>query len=261
MQEDLDSFNLACTDRLFLGEGLFETIRVFGSKPCFSELHWQRLRSSASRLGLSFSLSVEAWQQLLLEKIQQEHLFEGGIKIILTGGEAPRNLIAKGQRNQLLLQCFTYKPVVTPLRLTSAAWQRDKNNPLYQVKTINYLEAILARRKAKEKGADDVLFFNTQDKVTETTCANIFFVCKGRIVTPCIKDGVLAGITRARVLEKCQTLSLACDVLSIERKIIQNAEAVFLTNTLQGIHYVSSIDEQSFIENHPLIEQLRTLIG
>ena len=222
MQDAQDGFNLACNDRLFLGESLFETIKVQEAKPCFSELHWQRISNSAKSLGQSF-IPFKDWQQLLLEKIQQEQLIEGGIKAIWTGGEAPRTLIAQGQHNQLLLQCFSYELIRKPVRLIFAPWLRDLKNPIYQLKTINYLEAILARRKARQEGADDALFFNTQGQVTEATCANIFFIYQEKIITPSLKDGVLPGITRFRVLNHCQKLNIAYEETSINKKLIQAA--------------------------------------
>jgi len=261
MHENHNGFNLAGNDRIFLGEGLFETIKVTKSKPCFSAVHWQRLNNSAKTLGLSFDLSIEAWQQLLLEKIRQEKLLDGGIKVILTGGVAARGLIATGQHNQLLLQCFSYAPLLKPIRLTIASWLRDANNSLYQLKTINYLEAIIARRQAIQEGADDALFFNTQQYVTEATCANVFFLHQGRIITPLLTDGVLAGITRFRILNHCHHLNLDYAEVSINKEIISESEAVFLSNSLQGIHTVSAINHQAFAKENPIINHLIDLLA
>ncbi|RUR12424.1 aminotransferase class IV [Legionella sp. km772] len=256
MQPEQEGFKLAPNERLFLGEGLFETIKVLKSKPCFAELHWQRLRNSAQALGFSFTLSLEAWRHSLLAKIQQERLLDGGIKAIWTGGEASRGLISEGQNSQLLLHAFSFQTLFKPVRLKTASWLRDANNPLYQLKTINYLEAILARRQAMQEGADDALFFNTQHCVTEASCANIFFLQEGRLLTPAQTEGVLPGITRSRILNHCRHLNLAYAEVSITRELIKQSEAVFLTNALQGIHYVAAIDQHEFLPNHPTVSRL-----
>ncbi len=74
-----------------------------------------------------------------------------------------------------------------------------------QLKSINYLEAIIARRHALERGADDVLFFNMEQYATETTVANLFIVAKGDILTPAVSQGILPGITRHRILHLAST--------------------------------------------------------
>ncbi len=73
-------------DRIFLGEGLFETIRVNSSKPSFAYMHWERLGNSARQLGIPFEISFDDWFEHLIQKIQKDNLYHGGIKAILSGG-------------------------------------------------------------------------------------------------------------------------------------------------------------------------------
>ncbi len=261
MSQNFKAFTLAANDRIFIGEGLFETIKVAQSIPLFSELHWHRMSLSAQDIGLDFVLSVEDWNCMLLKKIQEEGMLDGGIKVIFTGGKAARDLIAKGQDNQFLLHCFSFSQYLKPVHLIEAPWTRDANNPIYQVKTINYLEAIFARRIAKEKNADDVLFFNNQAYVTEASCANIFFIQDDKVLTPSLSDGVLAGITRSRILNHCQQLNIEYDELSITREIMDQAEAVFLCNSLQNIYSVCSIEQKKIPINHSIVNQLKTLLA
>jgi 4-amino-4-deoxychorismate lyase len=256
MEQDQHRFELASDDRIFLGEGLFETIKINHSKPCFYELHWQRLTRSAQNLGIPFLLSVAEWRNALLQKIQYDKMAQGGLKVILSGGRAPRGLTAQGEQSTLLLHSFTYPKQKKSLRVLSASWIRDEKNPLYQLKTLNYLEAITARRRAEEQGADDVFFFNTKSHLMEATCANVFLLYEGRLLTPPQEDGVLPGITRLRIMKHCAELAIPCKELSISLKMIKASDAVFLTNTLQGIQYVSSVDGKKFAVTHPTIELL-----
>ncbi len=145
-------------ERIFLGEGLFETLRVLGGKPCYSEFHWQRLQNAAFFLQLPFELSFPVWCENLTQCIHLNRLQEGGIKVILGAGNAPRGLTARSDASHLVFTAFTYLMDSNTVKLNSASWLRDSKNPIYQLKSINYLEAIIARRQVQLSGADDVLF-------------------------------------------------------------------------------------------------------
>lgn len=248
--------SFAINDRIFLGEGLFETLRVEHSQPLFANLHWQRLSHSALQLGIFFDLSFDDWLVCLLDQIRRDHLDHGGIKAILSGGPAPRGLAQYGQASQLIFQTFHYTAQSDPVSLMSIPWLRDATNPVYQLKTVNYLEAIIARRQALANEVDDALFYNTQHHVTETTCANLFIIQDNQVVTPPLTDGVLPGIMRSRVQSICEHLKISCKEHSLTKSMVENADAVFITNALQGIRCVSALDDVDLKTGHPLIEQL-----
>lgn len=253
-------FSFKKDDRIFLGEGLFETIKVDESRPCYPQLHWQRMHDSAYQLGIPFDVTVDAWCRYLQDQIKQDHLLQGGIKVILSGDSAPRGLIQQATMSHLRLQTFAYALEDRPARLLSAKWLRDESNPLYQFKSVNYLEAILARRHALVSGADDALFFNLQQHATETTCANLFLIKDDALYTPPLMDGVLPGITRARILGLAAENRLAYYEQSISKSMLVNAEAVFICNALQGIRIVQSLDENRFAINHPMLMSLTALL-
>ena len=160
----------------------------------------------------------------------------------------------------MFLQTFAYTKLTEPVRLLSAPWLRDEANPVYQHKSVNYLEQIIALRQVYAEKADDVLFFNTKHHATETTCANLFIIKDQRLYTPPIADGVLPGITRSRIVDLCQQQRLGCIEQSLTKTLIIGADAVFICNSLQGIRRVVKIDQHSFIDNHPLVEQLIKLL-
>ncbi len=248
-------------DRIFLGEGLFETIKVDSSVPCFANLHWQRLANAARQLGIPFELSADDWFEHLTQQIKRDNLYHGGIKAILSGGPAPRGLAERGQVSQLIFQTFNYQILNQPIRLISVPWLRDETNPLYQLKTVNYLEAILARRHALSLKADDALFFNLQHYATETTCANLFLIKDNQLITPCLEHGVLPGITRARILKLCEEEHISYCETAVTKSIFAEVDAVFITNSLHGIRRVLAIDQTILEVNHPLIDRLITLLA
>lgn len=261
LTEGESRFAFPIDDRVFLGEGLFETLRVEEAKPCCAYLHWQRLSNSAQKLDIPFDLSFEHWLEHLLNKIKQDNLYHGGIKAILSGGSAPRGLATRGQVSQLIFQAFNYSVETHPLRLVSASWRRDGTNPIYQVKSVNYLEAIFARRQAMALGADDALFFNVQQHATETTCANLFLIQDKHLLTPPVTDGVLPGITRSRLLQFTKEHGISCMEVSITKTMLKKAEVLFVTNSLQGIRPVLSLDNVVFTVEHPLLNQLSSFLS
>jgi 4-amino-4-deoxychorismate lyase len=96
-------------DRFFLGEGLFETIRVINDTPCYLNLHWQRLNEGAEKLGIPWNMSLNQWHQELLQSWQETKVSQGGIKVILTSGRASRGLANYGSQQTLLMQSFAYE--------------------------------------------------------------------------------------------------------------------------------------------------------
>ncbi|MGQ3888106.1 aminotransferase class IV [Legionella sp. CNM-1927-20] len=252
--------NFVSHDRLLLGEGLFETIKVVGGEPCYADLHWQRLSQSANFLEIPFNLSLAEWLDKLSLYIKSIELNNGGIKVILSGGSAERGLNAKGKTPYLFLEAFKYQQNHSPAILTKAPWLRDSNNPIYKIKSINYLEAIMAYRYAKEKGADDALFFNLDQFALETTIANLFLIINNQLITPSLSYNILPGITRSRILAMCQKLNKPYVETSVSMSMLAQAEAVFICNTLHTIRPVKALDEFNYPEKHPLLEELAELI-
>ncbi|CAM2930804.1 aminotransferase class IV [Legionella worsleiensis] len=248
-------------DRIFLGEGLFETIKVDSSHPCFAALHWQRMADSAHQLGIAFDLSLDDWYDCLIQQIRRDNLYHGGVKAILSGGSAPRGLVERSQVSQLILQTFNYQKANHPVRLVASSWLRDAANPIYRMKTVNYLEAVLARRQAITMGADDALFFNLHHCATETTCANLFLIKNNQLITPPLDHGILPGITRSRIVSLCEDQGIPFREQGVTKAMINEADALFIANSLHGIRAVFSVDEVIFAVTHPLIEQLIALLS
>jgi len=242
----------AADDRIFLGEGLFETIRVDNLRPCNSPLHWQRMNAAALMLNIPFDLSLDSWKSQLTQCIEQASFKVTGVKIILSAGQAPRGLVAQSETSFLSFNAFNYLINPEPLRLITAAWRRDANNPIYQIKSINYLESVIARRQAVAAGGDEALFFNLSDQATETTIANLFIIKNDQIYTPPATSGLLAGITRNRILKICADSKLACSEAPLSRKQVLEADMVFVSNVIQGIRVVKSLDGIDVPTEHAL---------
>ncbi|QRN03133.1 4-amino-4-deoxychorismate lyase [Legionella sp. MW5194] len=240
-------------DRIYLGEGLFETLRVQDGTPCYPDLHWQRLHDSAARLHIALELPYAHWLQRLQQCLLEAKEPVNGVKALLSGGRAARGLLTTGTEPQLVLTAFHYSPATTPLTLVSSRWQRDRNNPVYGLKSINYLEAIMARRQAVERGADDVLFYNTEGEATETTVANLFMISGNCLYTPPLSCGLLAGIIRQRLLTQAGDWGVICQELPLTQHQLYSAEALFVCNALQGVQAVQRLDNAAYDSHHPLL--------
>jgi 4-amino-4-deoxychorismate lyase len=244
-------------DRIFLGEGLFETLGVEQRRPLYPQLHWQRMREAASVLNIAFDVSYTVWCEHLNACIQEAKINTGGVKVILSGGCAPRGLDRHADISSLGFDAFFFNPEQHPLRLISAPWLRDAKNPLYRLKSVNYLESILARRHAKIAEADDALFFNMELHATETTVANVFIIQQDKLLTPLLTDGALAGTIRARVLLLAKKAGISAIETSIDKKTIANADGIVVTNALQGMRTVKSFDGVSVNTEHPVVRCLQ----
>lgn len=243
-------------DRIFLGEGLFETIKFEAKQMLYSELHWQRMHDSAKALHIPFNISFATWQETLQKAIQENILEEGGIKVTLGNGPALRGLEAKSEHSQLFFHVFPTPDAHKPLKLVEAPWVRDSNNPIYQYKTINYLESIMARRFAHAQDADDALFFSSQGAILETTVANIFVIKNNTVYTPSLCCGVLNGVMRQQILRLCQKQEIPWKQDRLSKSFFLQAEAAFTTNALQGIRPVRFFEEKVFHTEHYLIQDL-----
>lgn len=252
---------LTIDDRIFLGEGLFETLRIVGSKPQYPEYHWQRLKNAALFLNIPFDVPLKLWFDKLNDCISVKKLKEGGVKAILSGGSAPRGLVEQAKEPHLIFDAFEYSINTQALNLISAPWQRDAKNPIYQLKSVNYLEAILARRHAIAQGADDVLFFNFEHHATDTTIANLFIIKNNQLITPALYCGVLPGIIRQRLLALCKERDLNCTELELVKETIVQADAVFVCNALQGIRPIRTFDGNYFDVEHPIIKLLQEILA
>ncbi|MBN9229798.1 MAG: hypothetical protein BGO90_11605 [Legionella sp. 40-6] len=247
-------------ERVFLGDALIETLSVQGGIAQHSLSHWQRLQHSAVFMGYRACPDFETWHLALQQQIKHDNLVNGGVKAILTGGVACRGLLSQGEDNRLLVQTFIYEPSRDPIRVARATWQRDALNPIYQVKAMSYLEGIFAQRYAQRAGADDVLFFNQQEHATETSCANLFVIHQNKILTPPIADGLVSGIIRKILLTQSRDINLMCMEQSITLETLMQAEAVFVTNALQGIRCVQALDDINWPTTHPFIEKIQSLL-
>ena len=224
-------------DRGFtLGDGLFETVRVKGGRVLRVEAHLARLATGAKVLGMLLpSLNLS---EALSRTAEANGLSEGVLRLTLTRGTGPRGVLPPAEpKPTLVITAAPLSPPLPPARLVIAqGTRRNDRSPLAQVKSLNYLDGILARQEAARRGADDAILLNTRDGVAETSIANLFAVIDGALVTPPLSEGVLPGVMRANViaagaLERPLT---ADDLASAEEILLTSALGIRSVATLEG---------------------------
>jgi len=133
--------------------------------------------------------------------------------------------------------------------------RRNEHSPLARVKSLNYLDNILARREAAENGADDAILLNTRGRVAETTIANLFALIDGRVVTPSVAEGALPGIARGLILERLEVAERPLTLAELRR-----AGEIVLTNSL-GVRPVVAVDGVPLTGGDGLLRSLAELEG
>lgn len=227
---------------LLLADGLFETIRVDAAGPCFLDRHLARLRTSARRLRLPVPRDDTAIHAAIMALLAAFPGQAGSLRLTLTRGPGPRGLkLPERPAPTLLIRAFAPVPPPAPARLIPSAIRRNEHSPTTGMKTLAYLDQVLALDDAVAAGFDDALLLNTAGEVACTTMANLFAVTAGRLVTPEVGAGILPGITRARVL--------ALPLHAIERRLtladLVAAEELFLTNALIGARPVVGLGDRT----------------
>ena len=222
-------------DRGFtLGDGLFETVRVKGGKVLRPAAHLARLAAGARLLGLP--LPALDFAAALAATAQANGLTEGVLRLTLTRGTGPRGVLPPATPDPtVVITAAALPPPPPPARLVIAdGTRRNERSPLAQVKSLNYLDNILARQEAAGRGADDAVLLNTADRVAETSIANVFALIDGALLTPPVSEGALPGVMRAAVL------AAGAREAPLSAPDLVGADALFLTSAL-GIRPVREI--------------------
>ncbi len=249
---------IAPDDRGFLlGDGLFETILVLSGRPLFLDEHLARLARGCRALGLPTP------ERALVRGAVEAALVETGLtairaaaRLTWTAGSGGRGLIRPAAVEPRLLVTAALAPETRePASLAIASIRRNQGSPTSRLKTLAYLDNVLARREALAVGADEAVMLNTAGEVACAAAANLFWLRDGRLHTPALDCGVLDGITRAQVLNLAAAMDLDAGEARAGAEALRTAEAIFLTNSLVGLRAVSRFEDRD-LSPHPVTASL-----
>lgn len=250
------------TDRGFLlGDGIFTTIKANNGVLMHFDKHIERLTNDAAKIYLNVNLDVCELKEICAKILSHDGLDNtiAIIRITLTRGCSGRGINIPEEVNPtLLIKAVAYSDnsAILP-RVCTTMVRRNEQSIISKIKSLNYLEPILARHEASSKGFDDGVMLNTKGAITACCVANIFFITNNdELVTPPISDGVLPGIVRDQVIMICRELNIPIFEKSIYLNEIINCKAAFMTNCVIGIKIIKAFDDMLFICQNELIEKI-----
>ncbi|WP_404815851.1 aminotransferase class IV [Streptomyces thermolineatus] len=221
---------------LTVGDGVFETVKVVEGAAFALTRHLDRLARSASGLGLP-EPDLDEVRRACAAVVEDNPLPLGRLRITCTGGVSPLGSDRGDAAPTLVVALGEAAPRPAATAVVTAPWARNEKSAVTGLKTTSYAENVVALAHARRAGASEALFGNTAGRLCEGTGSNVFVVLDGRLLTPPLASGCLAGITRELVLEwtGAQEADLPLEVL-------EQAEEVFLTSTLRDVQAVRLVD-------------------
>ncbi len=232
------------------GYGLFETMRAYSGHIFQLERHLARLSRAAKFLGIDLESDIPNLEKAIYDTLQANQLSDARIRITLSSGEgAPIPDWLNHEKTTLLIIARSYTPYPSEVyeqgfRAIVSLIRRNTQSPASVMKSLNYLDNLLARREAKLAGAAEAILLNEQGLLAEGSTSNIFLVSGSNLLTPSKDSGILPGITREIVLELAPSLVLKTMERKIAVEALQQADEAFLTNSLIEIMPLTQLGGQ-----------------
>jgi len=249
---------------LLYGDGIFEGLRFYHGKTFMLEAHLQRLEQSARAIDLELPYSLEQVTAAILQLVDAYPSDCGYLRLVVTRGPGSLGIDPRkcGRSGLFIiadeLAVVDVSDISQGISLHVAQTRRMPAVCLDpQIKSLNYLNNILARIEANRAGMDEALMLNLDGYVSEGSVDNIFIVTAGVLRTPPLDDGLLAGITRAVIIAEATDGGIACDEASLQLADLTAADECFLTGTGAELIAVNRIDDHVFASSaNPLLPVL-----
>src|SRR5262249_25687492 len=234
---------------LLYGDGIFEGIRIYSGKVFRLREHIDRLYESAKHIALEIPLSYDKMVKAVEETVQINKKRDGYIRLVVTRGAGGLGLDPRKTTDPQVIiivdDISMYPPELyeNGLDIVTASIIRNHPNALSpRIKSLNYLNNILAKIEAHRAGCQEALMLNHQGEVAECTGDNIFLVKHGLLRTPPINAGILEGVTRNTVIELAEAAGIVVEEIALTRHDVYAADEVFLTGTGAEIIPVVKVD-------------------
>jgi len=251
---------------LLYGDGIFEGLRFYNNKLLLAEAHLNRLEDSARALALTLPRDVDEIKRLIQSVINEYELDSGYIRLIITRGKGPLGINpALCNKPELII-------IASPLQMSDEQAQKQGIRAIIastrripadcldpRIKSLNYLNPILARIEANNAGAQEAIMLNQQGYVTEGSVDNVFLIKNGELYTPPSIDGSLAGITRDLVIDLATKADIKTHISTLSSYDIYTADECFLTGTGAELIPVREVDGRRLVHcPGPVFSTLKT---
>jgi branched-chain amino acid aminotransferase len=230
------------------GYGVFDLFRTYGGVPFRMREHLDRLKRSADSLGLGMPCGLEELEALVWQTLARNNLPEAVVRVVVTGGPSADSLVPEGHPSLAIL-------VRPPPNYPKSYYEEGASVvtvPMERfmpaTKSLSYIPAVLANRRAREAGAVEAVYINRGGEPTEGTTTNLFVFEGDRLVTP--REGILLGITREVVLEAARG-SFKVEEKPVSPEGWERAEEIFLCGTTKEIMPVVRVDGRTIGTGRP----------
>lgn len=254
IQKRTDGYIPVSTSAALFGNGIFTTIAIYKSTPFLWEKHWRRLIENAAAVGIDLlEHHAESVADELRELIVQNSLVNGRARItFFDESDSPIWSDNAEAKTSLSINTGELRPLPYDFRLTVSPNLVNSTSPLAGVKSCNYLENILAMDEAKARGFHEAVRVNERGEISSACMANLFWLNDGKLYTPDLSTGCLAGTTREFILE-----NLECEEVTVSLKKLDSADQIFLTSAGIGVVQIAEFDGRQLEKNHhPLLDLL-----
>ncbi|MCL5677532.1 MAG: branched-chain-amino-acid transaminase [Firmicutes bacterium] len=255
------------------GDGVFEGIRAYDGRIFRLDEHVQRLYNSAKAILLDIPIPREEMRRVIVDSVRRNHLRDAYIRPVVSRGpgdlgldprKCPRATVVVVADTIRLYPQSLYE---TGMQVVSVATRRNHNESISpRIKSLNYLNSIMAKIEANHLGYPEVVILNAEGYVAEGTGDNIFVLRRGELLTPPVTAGILEGITRDTVMNLARRLDIPVREALFNRYDLYTADECFLTGTAAEVIPVVACDGRSIGSGRPgpvvtsLIQAYRELV-
>jgi len=255
---DVNKAKVSVLDRGFLyGDGLFETMRSYAGTVFKIDEHLDRLFAASKIIKIKIPYERKYLKYAIYRSLEANKLKSAYVRLTVTRGErglgansghpmVPNIVIYASEFNGY--EDWKYK---RGIRVKVATTRQNEYSPLSRIKSLNFLNYILARSSTQREGYDDAILMNTEGYITEGATSNIFLVKRGVITTPSLSSGIIPGIARGVILQIAKRLRLKTRERFVRHRDLLNAEEVFLTNSMAEVLPVTKIGFEKVGDDKP----------
>jgi len=252
---------------LFYGRGVFTTVAIYGGEPFLWPQHWQRIEKHAGSLGIDAGgFSERSVGEALRKLISVNRVDQGRARVILLardGRDAWKAKSGSVRKTDLLIMTADREQIrESGLTLAVSPYRFNTFSPLAGIKSLNYLDHVLSWEEAHAREFDEAVRLNERGEIVSATMANIFWVKEGKVYTPTLSTGALAGVTRAAVIDLAGKHFIPLLEGIYELADLTEADEIFLTSASLGVAIVTTFDFRQYsVTLESIVTRLREALA
>ncbi|WP_332697286.1 aminodeoxychorismate lyase [Halalkalibacter lacteus] len=245
------------------GLGLFETIRVDNGHPFLLDDHFQRLQNGLTSLGINWSMKREEIVEVIQALLQANELESAYVRWNVAAGSNDLGFYTGEYTNPTTIVFMKPLPsqIASEKDATILSIKRNTPEGEFRLKSHHYLNNVLAKRELGDASNVEGIFLTEAGFVAEGIVSNLFWVKDGVVFTPSVKTGILDGITRQLVLSLLEQKGIPYRIGFFRPDDVMSADEAFITNSIQEVVSLTSLNGQSYRGEHLVARELRRLIA